>query len=132
MIIKRKTGIIGNDKKRGRMDSREKRRRKMVRTKYGQAPERHSRKGVKSCFFAGTAVFLLVLLLVISVLRKGELSELIGFAGIAVLALGIAGLVSGIRGLKERDKNYTTCRVGIGICAALILGMCGIFVRGLF
>ena len=34
--------------------------------------------------------------------------------------------------MKERDKNYITCKVGIGISAALILGMCGIFVRGLF
>ncbi|HIW84479.1 MAG TPA: hypothetical protein H9873_09165 [Candidatus Dorea gallistercoris] len=115
-----------------RDDSKEKRRRKRMRTKYGQASLRHSKKGVKSCFLAGTAVFFLVFLLAVSFLRKGELSALVGFAGIGILALSIAGLVSGVRGLKEREKNYATCKAGIGISIALILGMCGIFVRGLF
>ena len=54
-----------------------------------------------------------------------------GYIG-GILALAVAGLVCGVRGMKERDKNYITCKVGIGISAALILGMCGIFVRGLF
>ena len=115
-----------------RDDSKEKRRRKRMRTKYGQVSLRHSKKGVKSCFLAGTAVFFLVFLLAVSFLRKGELSALVGFAGIGILALSIAGLVSGVRGLKEREKNYATCKAGIGISIALILGMCGIFVRGLF
>ena len=106
MIIRRKNGNNAKDK----------RRKKLRRTRYGQAP----------------ALFLLVFLLVISFLLKGQLSALVGFVGIGILALAVAGLVCGIRGMKERDKNYITCKVGIGISAALIFGMCGIFVRGLF
>ena len=108
MIIRRKNGNNAKDK----------RRKKLRRTRYGQAPDRHSRK--------------LMFLLVISFLLKGQLSALVGFVGIGILALAVAGLVCGVRGMKERDKNYITCKVGIGISAALILGMCGIFVRGLF
>ena len=122
MIIRRKNGNNAKDK----------RRKKLRRTRYGQAPDRHSRKGMKSCLLSGFALFLLVFLLVISFLLKGQLSALVGFVGIGILALAVAGLVCGIRGMKERDKNYITCTVGIGISAALILGMCGIFVRGLF
>ena len=115
MIIRRKNGNNAKDK----------RRRKLRRTRYGQAPDRHSRKGMKSCLLSGFA-------LLISFLLKGQLSALVGFVGIGILALAVAGLVCGVRGMKERDKNYITCKVGIGISGALILGMCGIFVRGLF
>ena len=38
----------------------------------------------------------------------------------------------GVRGFRERDKNYITCKVGIGANAAFLLGLTAIFIRGLF
>ena len=89
MIIRRKNGNNAKDK----------RRKKLRRTRYGQAPDRHSRKGMKSCLLSGFALFLLVFLLVISFLLKGQLSALVGFVGIGILALAVAGLVCGVRGM---------------------------------
>ena len=42
------------------------------------------------------------------------------------------GLLLGVRGFRERDKNYITCKVGIGANAAFLLGLTAIFIRGLF
>ena len=29
------------------------------------------------------------------------------------------GIYQGVTGLRERDKNYITCKVGIAVCSAL-------------
>lgn len=130
MLIRRKNTEEAREKALAK--EREKRRKKMIRTKYGQAPLRHAKKGIKSCLFAGVAVFLLVLMLASSFVSRGNVSILFGFAGIATLIFAIAGLVTGIRGFKERDKNYITCKVGTGVNGLLLICMCGIFIRGLF
>lgn len=132
MILKRKTGNTAENRKQSQTSARERQRRKLMRTKYGQARKKHARKGVQSCFYAGAAFVLLLFLLVLSFVLKGQMGFLTGFAGIAVLALAVAGLEKGVRGLKERDKDYITCRVGIGGSILLLLGMCAIFIRGLF
>lgn len=132
MIIKRKTKNTEEAKAKALAREREMRRKKMIRTKYGQAPLRHARKGVKSCLFAGAALFLLVLMLATSFASKGAVGVLLGFAGIVTVILVVAGLVTGIRGFKERDKNYITCKVGTGVNLLMLLCMCAIFIRGLF
>ncbi len=104
----------------------------MIKTKYGQAPLRHSKKGVYSCFYAVVVFILLVLMLIIAFASKGEVNILIGFIGLGTLALSFMGLLLGVRGFRERDKNYITCKVGIGANAAFLLGLTAIFIRGLF
>ena len=56
---------------------------------------------------------------------------LIGFLGLGTLALAGFGIWLGIKGLKERDKNYITCKVGIGVNGAFLLMLVLLFVRGL-
>ena len=75
---------------------------------------------------------LLVLMLIIAFASKGEVNILIGFIGLGTLALSFMGLLLGVRGFRERDKNYITCKVGIGANAAFLLGLTAIFIRGLF
>ena len=100
--------------------------------KYGQAQLKHSRRGIKSCFFAVCALFVLVLIFSVSYITRGEVGILIGLCGILAVVLSASGLKSGIQGLKEREKNYFTCKVGIALNGLFLLGMAGIFVRGLF
>lgn len=100
--------------------------------KYGQAQLKHSRRGIKSCFLAVCALFILVLIFSVSYITRGDVNILIGLCGILVVVLAAAGLKSGIQGLKEREKNYITCKVGIGLNGIFLLGMAGIFIRGLF
>ena len=44
-----------------------KQKRKMMRTRFGQSPRRHSRKGMKSCILAALSFLLLVFMIWISV-----------------------------------------------------------------
>lgn len=132
MIIKRKTKSTEELKKIRAAKAREKQRKKMIRTKFGQAPMKHSRNGIKSCILAGLSFLLLFLMIAISFYLKGNVGILAGLAGILVLVMTGYGLADGIHGFKERDKNYITCKVGTVCNALLILGMCVLFIRGLF
>ena len=132
MIIKRRRRTTEEDRAKELAKAREKRRKKMIRTKYGQAPKRHARQGIMSCMYFVLAAFVLLLMVSVSFAAKGKVGILVGFAGLFVLVMAGRGLASGIRGFKERDKNYITCKVGTICCGLLILGMCAIFIRGLF
>lgn len=110
---------------------RERRRRKLIRTKYGQKPLKHARKGIQSCILAGIVVFLLVLMVSTSFAAKGEVAGYMGIVGIITAVLSGMGLNLGIRGFKERDKNYITCKVGVSLCSVVLFGMAAIFLRGL-
>lgn len=58
MLLRRKKVKKEDDRAKAAVKTREKQRRKMIRTKYGQAPLRHARKGVYSCIY-GAVVFAL-------------------------------------------------------------------------
>ncbi len=111
---------------------REKRRKTLIRTKYGQAPLKHSKKGIQSCIFAGAASFLLLLLLSSSFVTNGEVSLAMGFIGLVALGFSAGSFICGLRSFKERDKNYITSRIGTVWSAVLLIGMLTIFIRGLF
>ena len=49
MIIKRRRRTTEEDRAKELAKAREKRQKKMIRTKYGQVPKRHARQGIKSC-----------------------------------------------------------------------------------
>lgn len=131
MLLRRKKVKREDTRAKAAAKAREKQRKKMIRTKYGQAPLRHARKGVYSCIYAAAVFALLFLMILISYVAKGEVGILIGLVGLGTAALSAAGLALGIRGLKERDKNYVTCKAGIGINGLFLLALAGLFIRGL-
>ncbi len=131
MILKRQDKTE-EDKARELAKEREKQRKKMIKTRYGQKQKKHARKGVQSCLLAAVAAFLLIAAIARSFGAKGDVGFFAGVVGIATLIIAWRGLVYGARGFKERDKNYITCRVGAVCNGILLLLMCGIFIRGLF
>ena len=131
MIIKRNKDSADEIRAKKLAKEREKRRKKMIRTKYGQTVRRHAKKGIKSCIYAFFSMFFLFLLMASAFVENGQVSILLGLAGYMVLALAIAGTVNAVHGFKERDKNYITCKIGLGCNAAVLLCMFAIFVRGL-
>jgi len=42
------------------------------------------------------------------------------------------GIYCAVRGFKEREKDYLTCKIGIGCNLFFLLGFIAIFCRGLF
>ncbi len=123
--------MLRKRKNRKTAGERAKNRKKMVKTKYGQRPFRHSKKGVSSCILASFAFVILIGMLIISFHFKGDMNILAGFVSIAVLVMAGRGLYMAVKGFKERERNYITCKVGIGLNIFLLLMMILIFIRGL-
>ena len=129
MLIKKKL-VTEEDRAKALAKAREKQRRRI--TKYGQAKPRHAKKGIYSCCYAFVVLLLLLLMFQISFREKGDVGMILGFAGLGTMALAGIGVWLGGRGMKEREKNYITCKVGIGINLAVFLGLTAIFIRGFF
>lgn len=127
MLIKKKL-VTEEDRAKALAKAREKQRRRI--TKYGQAKPRHAKKGIYSCCYAFVVLLLLLLMFQISFREKGDVGMILGFAGLGTMALAGIGVWLGGRGMKEREKNYITCKVGIGINLAVFLGLTAIFIRG--
>lgn len=131
MLIKGKRTRTEDTRAQMLAKEREKHRRKMLRTKYGQTPRKHAKKGIQSFALAVIVLFLLFLMLASSFFSRGQVSTMMGALGLAAAAVAGMGIYLGVKGFKERDKNYITCRLGIVCNAAVLLCMAAIFIRGL-
>lgn len=114
----------------GEKKDREKARKRGSR-KYGQANKKHSKKGIYSCVMAGGMLLLVIALLAGAFITNGKMAAITGACGIGALILAWSGIVMGIKGFREREKNYTTCKVGIGCNGFFVLLFIMIFIRGL-
>ena len=106
-------------------------RKKMIKTKYGQKAVRHSKRGVYSCTYAVVIAFLVSVMILFSFMNKGNVNILMGFFGLGTCAMAVIGIWLGMKGFREREKIYTTCKVGITVNAVFLVAMVALFVRGL-
>ena len=63
---------------------------------------------------------------------EGTAAPIIGGFGLVAFVLSSCGLYMGVRGFKEREKDYLTCKIGASCSAFFILVFIIIFCRGLF
>ena len=110
------------DKKRARERDRNKRSRK-----YGQIKRKHSRKGIWSCVMA---VLVTAVIAGLIVMNKGKSAAMVGSFGVFDMILACIGIVTGVKGFKERDKNYLTCKIGIVVNGFILLALILVFIRG--
>ena len=111
---------------------REKERRRRKNRKYGQAKLKHSKRGIISCVLSFVVCLCLIAILAKAYKSGGNAAPFVGGVAFVSLVLAGYGLYMGIRGFKEREKDYLTCKIGVGFCAFFILGFILIFCRGLF
>ena len=111
------------DKKRARERDRNKRSRK-----YGQI--KHSRKGIWSCVMAVLVTAVIAGLIVMAFMNKGKSAAMVGSFGVFDMILACIGIVTGVKGFKERDKNYLTCKIGIVVNGLILLALILVFIRG--
>lgn len=123
--------INGCGKERARERELRKERKKRGNRKYGQAKLRHAKKGIYSLMVAVAVVIVFCALILTAFLHKGQSSAIIGSFGLFTIILAVIGLVVGVRGFRERDKNYVTCKWGIGLNGFVLLSLIGIFIRGI-
>lgn len=117
---------------REREHDRERERRRRKNRKYGQAKLKHSKRGIFSCVISGVVLVTLTAMLAKAYVSRGAAAPIVGALGLISMILSGCGLYMGIRGFKEREKDYLTCKIGTACSVAFILGFILIFCRGLF
>ena len=102
------------------------------RNRYGEEKViRHAKHGVRSTLIAIAAIVLLSLLVTVSYVQEGKAATMIGALVICAWILSGVGIFFGMIGLRERERKYLTCRIGIVCNAALFVGLAIIFFRGI-
>lgn len=117
-------------KEKDRERDRKKDKKKRGNRKYGQAKLKHSKKGVTSCVIAGAVALVILSTVVITYLYRGKAAGYIGGLGVSALFFAAAGIMQGVRGFKERDKDYRTCKVGIGLNIFFLVSLLVFFLGG--
>lgn len=125
MQLKKKNSLYMTD------SEKKKERKKRGNRKYGQAKFKHSKKGILSCIIAAFVALILIALISVAFLLKGEAIALIGSFGLITIILSVVGLSIALRGFRERDKNYLTCKIGAGVNGFVLFVLVAIFIRGL-
>ena len=115
-----------------REQGKEKERKKRCKRKYGQAKLKHAKRGIVSCVISAIVLVLLIGMLGKAYVSRGTSAPLIGGVGLIAMLLASCGLYMGVRGFREREKDYLTCKIGAGCNAIFVLGFILIFCRGLF
>lgn len=120
------------NRKKERDREKERNKRKKGQRRFGQSAQKHSTMGVRSCEYAGGSAVLLLLCIIISFFSEGKAGGFIGGFGIIAFVLAARGVLASIKGRREREKNYITCKIGLICNGLLVLGMAIIFVGGFF
>ena len=117
-----------------RRNERERNRERKVRgnRKYGQAKLKHAKRGIISCVIAGVVGMLLTLLIWTAYRNAGTSGTVVGGLALSAMIFSCVGIYEGFRGFREREKQYLTCKIGIGLNISYIIGFVAIFCRGLF
>ena len=109
---------------------REKERKKRGTRRYGQANLKHSHMGIYSCWFAVGSFSLRLVSILIAFFMHGETGGFIGGFGIISIVFAILGIRAAVKGLRERERNYITCKIGMTVSIIVLIGLLVIFIGG--
>lgn len=105
---------------------------KQTTGKYGRVKVKHSGMGKVSCWMALLSLLLIMGSILIAYVMRGKTISIVGGMGILSVVMAGAGLRAAIRGFRDRDRKYITCRIGIILNSILLIGLIIIFFRGVF
>lgn len=100
--------------------------------KYGQTRLKHSTMGKNSCWLAIAALCLLIVSIMIAFLMRGKTLGFVGGMGMLSMVLAGLGIRAALKGFRERERNYITCRIGMVANIVILLELIVIFFGGLF
>ena len=80
---------------------------------------------------AALVALIMIVRIVAAFMLKGQAAAIIGSFGVFTVILSVIGLINGLRGFREREKNYITCKIGAGINGTVLFLLIAIFIRGL-
>ena len=110
---------------------RDKERKKRGARKYGQANFKHSRMGIVSCINSIGGLLILAGCTFYAFMARGNAHGIIGGLAVLSLVLSINGVRLAIRGFRERERNYLTCKIGLPAGFVSVILFLAIFIGGL-
>lgn len=110
---------------------KEKERKKRGTRKYGQAKYKYSRMGAISCGCAAAALLLLAGCILYAYLARGAAAGIISGIAVVSLVLSIMGIRAAVKGFRERERNYLTCKIGLPGSTLVLILFLAIFIGGL-
>ncbi len=119
-------------RKKGNRKGNEKQINKRSARKYGQTRLKHSTMGKNSCRLAIIALCLLVVSIMIAFMMRGKTLGFVGGMGILSMVLASLGIRAALKGFRERERNYITCKIGVAANIVMLLELIVIFFGGLF
>lgn len=122
--------LKGKDKEKERQKELQKERKKRGNRKYGQAKLKPSKKGMISCVIAGIIAVVLLTLIAITYVYKGKAAGYIGGLGVSAFIFSCSGIGMAVRGFRERDKDYRTCKIGLGFNILFSVSLLLFFIGG--
>lgn len=109
----------------------EKERREKERKKKGKRKYRQARQGVISCWCAAAGFVILAGCIGYSYLTRGAAAGIVGGAAVTAVVVLLYGIRSAVKGFKEREKSYLTCKLGLPANVLVLLVCLAIFMGGL-
>ena len=110
---------------------KEKERKKRGTRKYGQAKYKYSRMGAISCGCAAAALLLLAVCILYAYLARGAAAGIVSGIAVVSLVLSIMGIRAAVKGFRERERNYLTCKIGLPGSTLVLLLFLAIYIGGL-
>ena len=110
---------------------KEKERKKRGTRKYGQAKNKSSRMGAISCGCAAAALLLLAGCILYAYLARGAAAGIVSGIAVVSLVLSIMGIRAAVKGFRERERNYLTCKIGLPGSTLVLLLFLAIYIGGL-
>lgn len=110
---------------------KEKERKKRGTRKYGQAKYKYSRMGAISCGCAAAALLLLAGCILYAYLARGAAAGVVSGIAVVSMVLSIMGIRAAVKGFRERERNYLTCKIGLPGSTLVLLLFLAIYIGGL-
>lgn len=123
-------GTVKKDAK-ARQRELEREKKKCSSGKYGQTKRKHSRMGIYACVQAGLSFAMILICIFIAFVLRGKTWGFIGGLGLISVILAISGVRFAIKGMRERERKYITCKAGLAGNIVILVGLLTIFIGGL-
>lgn len=118
--------------KNGNRKGREKALKKQAAGKYEKKIVKHSGMGRASCWMALLSLTVIAGSILIAYVMRGKTISVVGGLGMISVVMAGSGLRTALRGFRDRNRNYITCRIGAILNSVILLGLIIIFFRGVF
>ncbi len=99
--------------------------------KYIYSNKEHTKKGIFSTVLAALSFFFLVLMIILSYVKRGEVGGAFGATAFLCTIFSALGIILGAAGKSEKEKFYLFSYIGIGWNVANIVFISVILYAGI-